>query len=67
MIANDADLAATLERIARVQAQLRYLRRNEPDPAAYRASASGFISELDRMQLDVREYFSRHPAEAVGA
>jgi hypothetical protein len=35
----------------------------ESNPTNYRASVSGFIAEIDRMQLEVREYLSIHPAE----
>ncbi len=66
MIANDLELDVTLERIARVQAQVAHLRRVESDPASYRASASGFLAEIDRMQLEVREYLSLHPSEQAG-
>ena len=40
-----------------------HLRRVEANPANYRASASGFIAEIDRMQLEIREYLSVHPTE----
>jgi len=63
MIANDQELQMTLERIARFQKQLAHLRRVEKNPANYRASASGFLAEIDRMQLEVREYLSLHPTE----
>jgi hypothetical protein len=33
----------------------------------YRAAVSGFQAEMDRMQLEVREYFSFLPYEAAGA
>jgi len=65
MIANDQELNVTLERIARFQAQAALLRRVETDPASYRASVSGFLAEIDRMQLDVREYLSLHPSERL--
>ncbi len=65
MIANDEELQVTLERIARFQAQLAHLRRTETNPANYRAAASGFLTEIDRMQLEVREYLSTHPAETA--
>ena len=67
MIANDQQLQTTLERIAWFQQQVAHLRRTEPNPVNYRAAASGFLAEIDRMQLDVREYLSTHPAETVGA
>jgi hypothetical protein len=63
MIHNDNELQVTLDRLARLQAQVSHLRRVESNPANYRLSASGFIAEIDRMQLEVREYLSVHPAE----
>jgi hypothetical protein len=63
MIANDQELNVTLERIGKFQAQVSHLRRVESKPENYHAAASGFLAEIDRMQLDVREYLSLHPAE----
>jgi hypothetical protein len=63
MIVNDQELNATLERIARFQAQVAHLRRVETNPANYHASVSGFLAEIDRMQLEVREYLATHPTE----
>jgi hypothetical protein len=63
MIANNRELQVTLDRLARLQAQVSHLRNVETNPANYRASASGFLAEIDRMQLEVREYLSSHPAE----
>jgi hypothetical protein len=65
MIANDNELRTTLERINKFQDQVAQLRRVETNPQNYHASVSGFLSELDRMQLEVREYLSAHPAELV--
>ena len=67
MIANDQELQVTLERIARFHAQLAHLRKAETNPANYHAAASGFLSEIDRMQLDVREYLSLHPTELAAS
>jgi hypothetical protein len=53
MIANDQELKVTLDRIAQFQAQLAQLRKVETNPANYHAAASGFIAEIDRMQLEV--------------
>lgn len=63
MISSDQDLNASLERIRHLQMQAAHLRRTETNPANYRLSASGFIAEIDRMQLEVREYLSLHPGE----
>jgi hypothetical protein len=67
MIANDQQLQTTLGRIAWFQKQVAHLRKTETNPVNYRASVSGFLAEIDRMQLDVREYFSVLPQERVGA
>jgi hypothetical protein len=63
MIANDQELKVTLGRIATFQAQVANLRNAETNPANYRAAVSGYIAEIDRMQLEVREYLSIHPRE----
>jgi hypothetical protein len=65
MITSDQELTVTLERIARFQAQVAHLRKVESNPGNYHAAVSGFLSEIDRMQLEVREYLSLHPAEIV--
>ncbi len=65
MIRNDEELDVTLERIRRFQAQLANLRKVEANPVNYRLSASGFLAEIDRMQLEVREYLSLHPADTA--
>jgi hypothetical protein len=58
MIGSDTELTATLERIRHLQQQLALLREVETNPVNYRLSSSGFIAEIDRMQLAVREYLS---------
>ncbi len=67
MIANDQQLETTLDRIAWFQRQVAYLRKTETNPVNYRAAVSGFLAEIDRMQLEVREYFTSLPAERPGA
>ena len=67
MIANDQQLETTLERIAWFQKQVANLRKTETNPVNYRAAVSGFLAEIDRMQLEVREYFSFLPVEKAGA
>ena len=62
MIANDQELQTTLDRIAWFQKQMAHLRKTETNPVNYRASVSGFLAEIDRMQLEVREYLSRLPS-----
>ena len=65
MIANDQELEARLERIWHIEAEVAHLRNAETNPVNYRLSSSGFLSEIDRMQLEVREYLSLLPAEAA--
>jgi hypothetical protein len=67
MITTDQQFQTTLERIVWFQRQAGHLRRTEPNPANYRAAVSGFLAEIDRMQLEVREYLSLHPTETAGA
>jgi hypothetical protein len=67
MITNDQELEAIQERIRRFQAQVTHLRKVETNPVNYRLSASGFLAEIDRMQLEVREYLSLLPAELAGS
>ena len=54
MIATDQELHTMLERIRHFQEQV-----------AHRLSVSGFLAEIDRMQLEVREYLSLHPADVT--
>lgn len=67
MIANERECQTTLDRIARFQAQALNLRRVEANPANYRATVSGFLAEIDRMQLEIREYLSIHPTDLSSA
>lgn len=63
MIRNDQELQVTLERIAYFQRQVRHLRQVETNPANYRLSVKGYLTELDRMNLEVRDYLWLHPSE----
>jgi hypothetical protein len=53
----------TLERIAYFQKQVAHLRNMETNPANYRLAVSGYLAEIDRMNLEVREYLSFLPSE----
>jgi len=66
MIADDSELAVTLDRITGFQMLVAHLRRTVANPANYRASAAGFLAEIDRMQREVREVLSHHPSELAG-
>ncbi len=63
MIRNDQELQVTLRRIERFREIVAHLRRIETNPVNYHLSASGFLAEIDRMQLEVREHLALHPAE----
>jgi hypothetical protein len=55
MIHNEEEYRTTLVRIAHFQKQVDHLRKTETNPENYRLSAGGFLAELDRMNLEVRE------------
>jgi hypothetical protein len=61
MIGNEQELQVTVERIAQFQAQLARLRKTEYSPPNYHAAATGFLAEIDRMQLEVRDFLGTHP------
>ena len=66
MISTGKEFQTTLKRIEQFQRQVEHLRKMETTPQNYRLSASGYLAELDRMQLEVREYLWSHPAENAG-
>lgn len=63
MIRNHQEFEATLERIRYFQQQVEKLREVETNPQNYRLSAGGYLAEVDRMNLEVREYLWLHPSE----
>ena len=65
MIATDQELHATLDRIRHFQDQVAHLRIAETNPTNFRLSVLGFLADIDRMQLEVREYLSLHPADST--
>jgi len=67
MITSEQELQSTIERISWMQQQLAHLRNAETNAVNYKASAGGFLAEIDRMHLEVREYLSSHPAEPAVA
>ena len=66
MIQNDHELKATIEYIARLQEQITFMRKMGMNESNYRASSSGYLSEIDKKQLEIREYFQTLP-EALAA
>ena len=65
MIQNTQELEATLERIGHFERIVEKLREVETNPQNYRLSAGGFLAEIDRMNLEVREYLSIHPSKLI--
>jgi hypothetical protein len=65
MISNDKELRVTLARVGRFQEQVAELRRVETNPLNYRLSVDGYLAEIDRMNLEVRDYLSMHPSEVT--
>ncbi len=65
MISNDEELQAMFDRIDRFQRQVARLREVETNPTNYRFSAEGYLAEIDRMNLAVRDYLSLHPSEVT--
>lgn len=63
MIRNERELEATQKRIKYFQRQIATLRQVETNPVNYRLSVGGYLAELDRMNLEVRDYLWSHPSE----
>jgi hypothetical protein len=63
VIRNDQELDAMLKRLKDFQKQIERLRQAETNPQNYRLSAGGYLAEIDRMNLEVREYLLLHPNE----
>ena len=63
MIRSEKEYQVTLERISYFQQQITKLREVEGNPDNYRLSAGGYLAELDRMNLEIRDYLWLHPTE----
>lgn len=63
MIRNEEEFNVTLERVAHLQKQVVHLREVEDNPENYRLSVGGFLAELDRMNLEIREFLWSHPGQ----
>ncbi len=63
MLHNGKEYKTTLERFSQFQKQVEQLRKVETKPENYHLSVSGFFVELDRMNLDLREYLWSHPGQ----
>ena len=63
MIEDDRQLEVTQQRILHFERQVSQIRRTEANADNYRASAGGLLAEIDRMNLEIRDYLWSHPAE----
>jgi hypothetical protein len=62
MIANDAELKGTRERIAYFEDLLSQM-RVAAKPELFPAMASGYRAEIEKMQREVLEFLTRHASE----
>jgi len=60
---NALQLTIALERIHWFYEQVQQIRKTETNPVNFRAAVSGYLAEIDRMQLEVREYLHFLPTE----
>jgi hypothetical protein len=67
MIKNDHELEVTQQRILLLERQVAQIRRTETNMENYRMSAGGLLTEIDRMNLEIRDYLWSHPAERSAA
>ena len=65
MIRNDQELEITQERIRQFERQVAQIRKTETNRENYRLSASGFLSEIDRLNLEIRDYLWSLPSEQL--
>jgi hypothetical protein len=63
MINNDHELEVTQERVRQFERQAAAIRKTETNPDNYRMSVTGFLAEIDRMNLEIHEYLMSIPAE----
>ena len=69
MISNDRELEITQERIRQFERQVAQIRKTEINGENYRLSAAGFLADIDRMNLEIRDYLwslpPKQPAPAA--
>ncbi len=64
IIKDDHELEITQDRIRQLERQAAQIRKTETNGENYRMSAAGFLAEIDRMNLEIRDYLWSVPAEA---
>jgi hypothetical protein len=67
MIKNDQELEVMQKRILQFERQVAQIRRTETNTKNYRMSSGGPLAEIDRMNLEIRDYLWSHPAEHSAA
>ena len=67
MIKNDHELEIAQERVRQFERQVARIRRTETNSENYRLSAGGFLVEIDRMNLQIRDYLWSVPAESTAS
>ena len=67
MIKTDRELEVAQERILHFERQVAQIRRIETNTQNYLMSAGGLLAEIDRMNLEIRDYLWSHPAEHTAA
>jgi hypothetical protein len=67
MIENDHELEVTQERIFHLERQEAQMRRTESNTKKYLMAAGGLLAEVDRMNLEIRDYLRSHPAARSAA
>ena len=63
MINNDRELEVMQVRIRQLEQQVAQIRKTATDNENYRLSAAGFLAEIDRMNLEIRDYLWSDPAK----
>ncbi len=66
MIQNDRELHATQEHILLFERILAEARRTY-SVGNYRVMAEGYLSEIDQMRAEIRDYLSRTPEQVAAA
>jgi hypothetical protein len=56
VIENDHQLEIAQNRVLQLVRQIAQIRKTATDSENYRLSAAGFLAEIDRMNLEVRDY-----------
>jgi D-serine dehydratase len=66
MIQDDTELQAAQEQILRFERFLAEARKTE-SPSNYGVMAEGYLSEIQKMQAEIREYLNRVPERVEAA